>query len=101
MGIREIQSPLKEFKSSEYFLFHIAYDEQSSYLYISGYSPKIYTLQNVEGVRKTEPTYEILNVKNEPQGLAIGYNKKNLFILIVKTVLLRLDEMSYMKTEKK
>lgn len=47
MGIREIQSPLKEFKSSEYFLFHIAYDEQSSYLYISGYSPKIYTLQNV------------------------------------------------------
>lgn len=74
MGIREIPLLLEDLKSSDNFLFHIAYDEQC--LFISGYNSKIYTYQNVLKVRKKEPKCEILNVENEPQGLAIGFKNK-------------------------
>lgn len=79
IGIREIPFPLKEFKSPVNFLYHIAYDRQLSRLFISGYNLKIYTYHNVFGIGNIESKYETLNVENEPQGLAIGFNKRLIY----------------------
>lgn len=79
MGIREIPVLLKEFKSSVNFLFQIAYDEQILRLFISGHTSNLYAYQNVLGAKDVDPKYETLNVENEPQGLAIGYQNKLVF----------------------
>lgn len=77
IGILELPWLLKEFKSSVSFLYHIAFDEQSSSVFISGNKPQIFTYQNVFGVRNIESKYKTFIVENEAQGLTIGF-KKNL-----------------------
>lgn len=56
------------------FLFQIANDEQSSCVFISGDKSEIFAYKNVFGAQNVDPKYEILNVWDEPQGLAIGFN---------------------------
>lgn len=74
IGILEFPVLLKEFKSSVNFLFQIANDEQSSCVFISGDKSEIFAYKNVFGAQNVDPKYEILNVWDEPQGLAIGFN---------------------------
>lgn len=76
MGILEIPLLLKEFKSSNNFLYHITYDTQLSRLFISGFGPKIYTYNNDFGICNIYSKYKTFIVENEPQGLAIGYKNR-------------------------
>lgn len=77
-AIRVLDIPflLKEFKSAVKFLYHIAYDKQSSRLFISGYNPEIYTYQYVFKVSNIVSKCKTLIVENEPQGLTIGFKKR-------------------------
>lgn len=60
------------------FLFQIAYDEQSSCVFISGNKSEIFACKKVFGAQNVDPKYETLSVWNETQGLAMGFNN-NLF----------------------
>lgn len=56
----ELKTPflLKEFKSPVNFPFHVAFDRQSSRLFISGHNCKIYTYHTLFGLCNIESKYE-------------------------------------------
>lgn len=74
IGILELPWLLTEFKTSVNFLYHVAFDEESLSVFISGNRPEIFTYQNVSGVRNTR--YKTFFVENEVQGLTIGFKNK-------------------------